>query len=86
MRKQHFTYHITRTVEIEVDCVFYPDYGEIDILKAINCETGKPIELEDHETEEVNEQGATDHVQGLKDAEDDRRYEDWKLERMERNR
>ena len=86
MRKQHFTYNITRTIDIEVDCVFYPAHNEIEIIKAIDCATGEPIELEDHETDEVNNQGAQDHVQGLKDAEDDNRYEDWKLERMERDR
>ena len=86
MRKQNFTYNITRTVDIEVECTFYPDYDEVEIIRATNCETGEPIELEAHETDEINEQGASEHVQGLKDAEDDNRYEDWKLERMERDR
>ena len=86
MRRQHFTYTITRTTEIEVECTFYPDYDEVEIISATNCETGEPIELDAHETDEVNERGASEHVQGLKDAEEDNRYEDWKLERMERNR
>jgi len=86
MNKQHFTYYIERTIEIAVDCVYYPTYQETEILKATNCATGDVIELDDQEVDECITQGTTDHNQGLKDAEDDRRYEDWKLERMERNR
>ena len=55
MRRQHFTYTITRTTEIEVECTFYPDYDEVEIISATNCETGEPIELDAHETDEVNE-------------------------------
>ena len=85
MNKQHFTYSITRTIDIEVECVYYPSYQETEIIQAIDCATGHIIELEDHEVDECITQGTADHKQGLKDAEDDRRYEDWKLERMERN-
>ena len=85
MNKQNFTYSITRTIDIEVECVYYPSYQETEIIKAIDCATGDIIELEDHEVDECITQGTADHNQGLKDAEDDRRYEDWKLERMERN-
>ena len=84
MHKQKFTYNITRTIEIEVECVYYPAYQETEIIKAINCETGEVIELEDHEVDECMTEGTADHHQGLQDAEDDRRYEDWKLEQMER--
>tara|TARA_R100000152_G_C6725633_1_gene150936 strand:+ start:109 stop:369 length:261 start_codon:yes stop_codon:yes gene_type:complete len=86
MRKQHFTYSITRTIDIEVECVYYPDYEETEIIKAIDCATGAVIELEDHEVDECMTEGTADHHEGLKDAEDDRRYEDWKLERLERDR
>ena len=85
MNKQHFTYSITRTIDIEVECVYYPSYQETEIIKAIDCATGEAIELDDHEVDECISQGTADHNQGLKDDEDDRRYEDWKLERMERN-
>jgi hypothetical protein len=84
MRKQHFTYTITRTIDIEVECIFYPDVNETEIIKSIDCETGDPIELQDHERDECYETGTRDYVEGLRDAEQDRQYEDWKLDRMER--
>ena len=79
MRKIHYTHSITRTIEIEVECVYYPDYGEAEILKAIDCEDGKPIELEDHEEDECVNEGAAECMQGMADEEADRRYEDRKL-------
>jgi len=86
MYKHHFTYSITRTIDIDVECVYYPSYQETEIIKAINCETGEVIELDDHEVDQCITEGTADHHQSLKDAEADRRYEDWKLERMERDR
>ena len=79
MRKIHYTHTTTRTIEIEVECVLYPDYGEAEILKATDCETGKPIEIEDHEEEECLNEGVQNLVQGMADDEADRRYEDRKL-------
>jgi hypothetical protein len=86
MNKQHFTYTIERTIEIEVECVYYPSYGETEILRAIDCATGKPVELDDDEASEVYSEGTAEFQQGLEDDEADRKYEDWKLDRMERDR
>jgi len=79
MRKIHYTHNITRTIDIDVECVMYPDYGEAEVLKAVDCETGKTIELEDHEEALCINEGAAEHMQGMADDEADRRYEDRKL-------
>ena len=79
MRKIHYTYNITRTIEIEVECVIYPDHDEAEVLKAIDCATLQPIELEDDEESECLNEGAAEHMQGMADDEADRRYEDRKL-------
>jgi hypothetical protein len=79
MRKIHYTHSITRTIDIEVECVYYPDYGEAEVLKAIDCSNLQPIELEDDEESECLNEGAAECMQGMADEEADRKYEDRKL-------
>ena len=76
------TVQITRTIEIEVEITVHPEYGEIEIGTAIDCETGEPIELTEYETDQINESALSDFKEGLADAEadakeDQRRIDEW---------
>tara|TARA_Y100000401_G_scaffold104441_1_gene96256 strand:- start:469 stop:720 length:252 start_codon:yes stop_codon:yes gene_type:complete len=82
MPKQSFTYSITRTIEIDVECVVDTYDGEVNILKATNCETGKDIDLECEEVSRIHSEGLEIYIQAVEDMEADNRYEEWKLERM----
>jgi len=79
MRKIYYTHTITRTIEIDVECVYYPDHGEAEVLKATDSGNLQPVELEDDEEDECLNEGTQNLMQGMADDEADRRYEDRKL-------
>ena len=65
MSKQYYKHLITRTIEIEVDCVYYPDYGEAEVLSVTDCATGAVVQLEDDEESQCLNEGAAEHIQDL---------------------
>ena len=76
------TVAITRTIEIEVTVTIYPEHNEVEIDRAINCDTDKPIDLTDGEIDEVHEIALPDFHAALEDARDDareeqRRFDEW---------
>jgi len=76
------TVAITRTVEIEVTVTVYPEHNEVEIDRAINCDTDKPIELTETEIDEVHQIALPDFHAALADARDDareeqRRFDEW---------
>lgn len=86
IHEQHFTYSLTRTIEIEVEGTYNTNSEEVEIDKAIDCETGEEVTLDQCEIDEVLTQGLSDHLQGIKDAADEHRFELERERRWERER
>jgi len=80
------TVQLTRTTEIEVTTTIDLAYGEIEIESAIDCETGKPIDLTDEEIDSINETALPEFVQGLADAEADAKEDERKLDEWDERR
>lgn len=78
-----YTIQVTRTTEIEVSLTVYFQHGELEIVGAIDCDTGEPIELTEYEADTINETAMTEFVQGLADAEADAKEDQRKIDQCD---